>query len=114
MAFVWAATVALATGIALGAALPTQLRTTKAFSVQQVANPHYVRDGPSALLKAYLKYGATPPGSLVRAAGQGSVVATPDMTDVCIPPGFVVFNSGRCCLHIRSIPTLEIQVLDSC
>lgn len=100
MAVISAVIVVLATSVALGSALPTHLRTTKSFSVQQVANPYYVRDGPSALLKAYLKYGATPPGSLVRAAGQGSVVATPEKTDVCIIPGFVDFSSGRCCLRI--------------
>jgi aspergillopepsin I len=81
MAGISTVTVVLATSVALGSALPAHLRTTKSFSVQQVANPYYVRDGPSALLKAYLKYGATPPGSLVRAAGQGSVVATPEKTD---------------------------------
>jgi aspergillopepsin I len=88
MAVISAAMVALAAGSALGSAIPAHFGTTKPFSVQQVANPHYVRHGPSALLKAYRKYGATVPESLLQAAGQGSAVTTPEVYDVRIIPGF--------------------------
>ena len=78
--------VVLAAGSALGSAIPARAATTKSFSIQQVANPNYVRNGPSALLKTYLKYGVAAPQNVLQAAGQGSETTTPEMYDVRIIP----------------------------
>jgi aspergillopepsin I len=90
--------VALAAGSALGSVIPSHVGTTQTFSVQQVPNLKHVRHGPSALLKAYRKYGATVPDSLLQAASRkgssvaaaaaprstGSAVTTPEEYDVRI------------------------------
>jgi hypothetical protein len=73
--------------ISLTSAAPTA--ETKDFSVTQVRNPHYVRNGAAALAKAYRKYGAPLPDYLTQAlnhtytkrATTGSAVTTPEEYD---------------------------------
>jgi aspergillopepsin I len=86
--------VALAAGsVAFCSVIPPRIGTTKSFTVQQVYNPNYVKHGPTALYRAYRKYGATIPENLqtivnssskVAAAGtdSGDESATPEPFDV--------------------------------
>ena len=67
---------------ALAAAAPAPLADTQAgFTVHQTANPKHVAFGPSALYKAYKKFGAHEQASAVKsaveAASSGTVTATP-------------------------------------
>ncbi|KAH6647183.1 aspartic peptidase domain-containing protein [Truncatella angustata] len=71
-------------------AAPVEGPETKDFTVKQVRNPHYVRNGAAALAKAYRKYGAPLPEYLTQAlnhtttkrATTGSAVTTPEEYDV--------------------------------
>lgn len=66
----------------LSAANPIEKRDHH-FSVKQAANTgHKVKNGPSALVRAYRKYGVPVPQQLQRAANDGSVTATPAEFDV--------------------------------
>lgn len=75
--------------IALTSAAPTEGPKTKDFTVTQVHNPYYVRNGAAALAKAYRKYGAPLPDYLTSAlnhtytkrAATGSAVTTPEEYD---------------------------------
>lgn len=90
--------VALAAGsAAFGSALPPRIGNTKsAFSVQQVHNPNHVKHGPTALYRAYRKYGASIPENLqaivnssinvtAAASSTGSAKTTPEAYDVGDP-----------------------------
>lgn len=79
--------------IATGA--PTSSTQSKTFSVGQVKNTNFIRNGPLALAKAYLKYGVPLPEDLAKAVsniqparkvrrddGSGSAVTTPADQDV--------------------------------
>lgn len=88
----FAQTFVLATAalISFTSAAPTEGPKTKDFTVTQVHNPHYVRNGAAALAKAYRKYGAPMPDYLTSAlnhtytkrAATGSAVTTPEPYDV--------------------------------
>ncbi len=83
-----------ASSVAFGSALPPRIGTTKAsFSVQQVHNPNHVKHGPTALYRAYRKYGASIPENLhaivnssnnvtAAATSSGSAKTTPEAYDV--------------------------------
>ncbi|KAF6809078.1 endothiapepsin precursor [Colletotrichum sojae] len=87
---------ALTAGLALAstaAALPAANANEKRFSVEQIRNPRYVRNGPLALAKAYRKYGAPLPEDLAQVVANitstgnakratGSVAANPEDNDV--------------------------------
>jgi aspergillopepsin I len=80
--------------IPITSAAPTEGPKVKDFTVKQVHNPHYVRNGAAALAKAYRKYGTPLPDSLTAAlnhtrtqahakrATSGSAVTTPEDYDV--------------------------------
>uniref|UniRef100_L2FR36 Secreted aspartic proteinase n=1 Tax=Colletotrichum fructicola (strain Nara gc5) TaxID=1213859 RepID=L2FR36_COLFN len=72
---------------------PTNNANEKRFTVDQIKNPRYVRNGPLALAKAYRKYGKALPEDLSRVVANitstgatkratGSVAATPQDYDV--------------------------------
>ncbi|TEA12725.1 Endothiapepsin [Colletotrichum sidae] len=88
----------IAAGLALAstaaaAALPANSQE-KRFSVEQIRNPRYVRNGPLALAKAYRKYGAPLPDDLAHVIANitsttgaskratGSVAANPEEYDI--------------------------------
>ncbi|KAH7161880.1 aspartic peptidase domain-containing protein [Dactylonectria macrodidyma] len=62
---------------------PTSL-SGKQYSVQQVQNPHYKRDGLRALAKAYRKYGVTLPESLSTSKQSGKNRRAADATGSAI------------------------------
>ena len=65
--------------VALANASPIR-RAKQAFTVHQgVAKPFV--PGPVLLMKAYEKFGATPPSDVAAAAATGSVTATPEQYD---------------------------------
>ncbi|EQB55064.1 hypothetical protein CGLO_05040 [Colletotrichum gloeosporioides Cg-14] len=87
---------ALTAGLALASSVigaPTNNANEKRFTVDQIKNPRYVRNGPLALAKAYRKYGKALPEDLSRVVANitstgatkratGSVAATPQDYDV--------------------------------
>lgn len=75
-------TLASAIFASLSATNPIEKRDRQ-FSVKQAANTaHKVKNGPSALAKAYQKFGVPVPKKLAKAANDGSVSATPAQFDV--------------------------------
>ncbi|KAI1874340.1 uncharacterized protein JN550_002919 [Neoarthrinium moseri] len=75
----------------LANAVPLQINNGT-FSVTTHPNPEFVAHGPTAMYKAYLKYGKTPPPALLRTVTDyraqkkakresGSVVTTPEILD---------------------------------
>ncbi len=82
-----------ASGVAFGSVLPPRIGSTKSsFSVQQVHNPNHVKHGPTALYRAYRKFGAFIPENLqaivnssnvaAAASSTGSAKTTPEAYDV--------------------------------
>ncbi|ORY61643.1 eukaryotic aspartyl protease [Pseudomassariella vexata] len=83
--------IALAVGLCgLATAAPAIDSRSGDFSVEQVRNPGYVRNGPAALAKAYLKYGQPLPEGLAATIANltlskratGSATTTPEEYDI--------------------------------
>lgn len=79
--------------VGLAIAVPTRPATSDgSFRVETIPNPAHIPHGPTAIYRAFLKYGKTPPPELIETVmnhraqmnvkrGSGSAVATPEKQD---------------------------------